>query len=149
MTIPASLKIFSFIYESRHFVLIPLYAIWIIGGIYLLFKLKKVFFLWLLIFPLVLAPLHIAFVYSGWHYRMELRDRFARTPAGDININRMPSVIRHEYAKHDHHPRFRDIKAQVAAALLLFPLLYLAGGGFFVLFTFLRNSRTQEESPKT
>ena len=138
MTIPASLKIFSFIYESRHFVLIPLYAIWIIGGIYLLFKLKKVFFLWLLIFPLVLAPLHIAFVYSGWHYRMELYDRYAKAPHGGHDIDCMPPVIRAEYAKHDYHPRFRDMKAMVFSSIVITPFLYIMGGLAFLVLALLR-----------
>ena len=98
MTIPDDLKIFSFIYEYRFFALVPLYALWIAGGFYFLFRLKKVFFLWLLIFPLVLSPLHIAFVYSGWHYRMELYDRFAKTPHGWHDIDCMPPAIRAEYA---------------------------------------------------
>ena len=148
MTLPEDLKFFSTIYEIRYYVLLPLLILWGICACYLHFRLKKSFFLWLLILPLFIQVLHIGTIWCGWHYRMELRERFARTPAGDININRMPSVIRHEYAKHGYHPRFRDIKAQFAATLLLFPLLYLAGGGFFVLFTFLRNSRTQEESPQ-
>ncbi len=138
MTIPASLKIFSFIYESRHFVLIPLYAIWIIGGIYLLFKLKKVFFLWLLIFPLVLAPLHIAFVYSGWHYRMELYDRYAKAPHGGHDIDCMPPPIRAEYAKHDYHPRFRDMKAMVFGTIVITPFLYVMGSLAFLVLALLR-----------
>ena len=138
MTIPANLKIFSFIYESRHFVLIPLYAIWIIGGIYLLFKLKKVFFLWLLIFPLVLAPLHIAFVYSGWHYRMELYDRYAKAPYGGHDIDCMPPPIRAEYAKHDYHPRFRDMKAMVFGTIVITPFLYVMGSLAFLVLALLR-----------
>ena len=44
MTIPDDLKIFSYIYEYRFFALVPLYALWIAGGFYFLFRLKKVFF---------------------------------------------------------------------------------------------------------
>lgn len=138
MTIPTSLKIFSFIYESSHFVLIPLYALWLIGGIYLLFKLKKVFFLWLLIYPLVLSPLHIAFVYSGWHYRMELYDRYAKAPNGGHDIDCMPPPIRAEYAKHDYHPRFRDMKAMVFGTIVITPFLYIMGGLAFLVLALLR-----------
>ena len=138
MTIPTSLKFFSFIYESSHFVLIPLYALWIIGGIYLLFKLKKVFFLWLLIFPLVLSPLHIAFVYSGWHYRMELYDRYAKAPNGGHDIDCMPPPIRAEYAKHDYHPRFRDMKVMVFGTIVITPFLYVMGGLAFLVIALLR-----------
>ena len=133
MTIPDDLKIFSYIYEYRFFALVPLYALWIAGGFYFLFRLKKVFFLWLLIFPLVLSPLHIAFVYSGWHYRMELYDRFAKTPHGWHDIDCMPPAIRAEYAKHNYHPRFRDIKALAAGTIVLTPLLYALGGVTFIV----------------
>ena len=70
MTIPDDLKIFSLIYECRFWFLIPLYMAWMLGGFYFLFRSKKVFFLWLLIFPLLLSPVQIAFVYSGWHYQI-------------------------------------------------------------------------------
>ena len=147
MTIPADLKIFSFIYEYRNFVLLPLIVFWLSGGCYLLFKLKKVFFLWILIFPLVIQPLQIAFVYSGWHYRMELRERFARTDRGYIDsftskavdINLMPSVIRAEYAKHDYRPRFRDIKALAVGAIVIIPILYALGGLAFVIITLIKD----------
>ena len=105
--IPDDLKVFSLIYEYRGFVLWPLLVLWLAGGCFWLFKLKKVFFLWLLIFPLVLQPLQIAFVYSGWHYRMELRDRFAKTPHGWHDLDCMPPTIRAEYAKHNYRPRYR------------------------------------------
>ena len=131
MTIPDDLKIFSYIYEYRFFALVPLYALWIAGGFYFLFRLKKVFFLWLLIFPLVLSPLQIAFVYSGWHYRMELYDRFAKTPHGWHDIDCMPPAIRAEYAKHNYRPRFRDIKALAVGTIVLTPLLYVMGGTAF------------------
>ena len=134
--IPDDLKIFNFIYEYRLYVLIPLYTAWILGGFYFLFKLKKIFFLWLLIFPLLLSPLNIAFVYSGWHYRMVLRDRFAKADSGwtdshsshSIDIDLMPPEIRAEYAKHDYHPRFRDMKAMCVGVVVFTPILYILGG---------------------
>ena len=104
MSIPDELKIFSLIYEYRYIVLFPFIFLWIVGGFYFLLRLKKVFFLWLLIFPLVLSPLQIAFVYSGWHYRMELYDRFAKTPQGWHDIDHMPPAIRAEYARHNTIP---------------------------------------------
>ena len=133
MTIPDDLKIFSLIYEYRHFILFPLIALWTAGGFYFLFRLKKVFFLWLLIFPLCLSPLQIAFVYSGWHYRMELYDRFAKTPHGWHDIDCMPPTIRAEYAKHNYHPRFRDMKALGVGTVVLTPLLYILGGLIFIV----------------
>ena len=131
MNPPKDLIIFSFIYEYHHFVLLPLVVLWIAGGFYFLFRLKKVFFLWLLIFPLLISPLQIACVYSGWHYRMELYDRFAKTPHGWHDIDCMPPAIRAEYAKHNYRPRFRDIKALAVGTIVLTPLLYVMGGTAF------------------
>ena len=138
MNIPDDLKIYSFIYEYFNWVFLPLTAIWIAGGIYLMIRVKKVFFLWLLIFPLVLSPLQIACVYSGWHYRMELYDRFAKTPHGWHDIDYMPPAIRAEYAKHDYRPRFRDIKALAVGTVVLTPILYALGGLAFGISAGLR-----------
>lgn len=146
MTIPTDLKIFSFIYEYRLWVLVPLYTVWIMIGFHFLIRLKKVFFLWLLIFPLLLSPLNIAFVYSGWHYRMELRDRFARDKTGwsdpytgyPINLNVMPPEILAEYAKHDYHPRFRDMKAMFFGTIVLTPFLFALGGLSFLIIILIR-----------
>ena len=138
MNIPDDLKIYSFIYEYFNWVFLPLTALWIAGGIYLIVRVKKVFFLWLLIFPLVLSPLQIACVYSGWHYRMELYDRFAKTPHGWHGIDYMPPAIRAEYAKHDYRPRFRDIKALAVGTVVLTPILYALGGLAFVISAGLR-----------
>ena len=139
MNIPDDLKIYSFIYEYFNWVFFPLTAIWIVGGLYFVIRVKKVFFLWLLIFPLVLSPLQIACVYSGWHYRMELYDRFAKTPHGWHDIDYMPPVIRAEYAKHNYRPRFRDIKALVVGTIVITPILYLSGGLVFVIITLIKN----------
>lgn len=91
-----------------------------------------VFFLWLLIFQLLLPLLYIAFVYCGWHFRMELYRRFAETPSGGHDIDCMPPEIRMEYARQDFHPRFRDIKAMRAGTVVLTPLLYAIGGMAFI-----------------
>lgn len=131
--IPEELKIFSVIYEYRYLVLFPLYSLWATGGAYFLWRLKKVFFIWLLLFTLVLSPLQIACVYSGWHYRMELYDRFAKTPHGWHDIDTMPPEIRAEYAKHDYRPRFRDMKAMGVGTVVLTPIVYMLGGLLYVL----------------
>ena len=89
------------------------------------------FFLWLLIFPLLISPLQIACVYSGWHYRMELYERFAKAKHGGHDIDCLPPVIRAEYAKHNYRPRFRDIKALAVGTIVLTPLLYVMGGTAF------------------
>ena len=148
MNIPDDLKIYSFIYEYFNWVFLPLTAIWIAGGIYLMIRVKKVFFLWLLIFPLVLSPLQIACVYSGWHYRMELYDRFAKTPHGWHDIDYMPPAIRAEYAKHNYHPRFRDMKSMGVGTIVLTPLLYALGGLAFITISSIKswlNRRKKDE----
>ena len=149
MNIPDDLKIYSFIYEYFNWVFLPLTAIWIAGGIYLMIRVKKVFFLWLLIFPLVLSPLQIACVYSGWHYRMELYDRFAKTPHGWHDIDYMPPEIRAEYAKHNYHPRFRDMKSMGVGTIVLTPLLYALGGLAFITISSIKswlNRRKKDEN---
>ena len=148
MIVPDDLKIFSLIYEYHHFVLFPLVLLWIVGCFYFLLRLKKVFFLWLLIFPLVLSPLQIAFVYSGWHYRMELYDRFAKTPQGWYDIDHMPPVIRAEYARHNYHPRFRDIKALAAGTVVVTPVLYALGVSLFVVITLIKNLLDRKKAAK-
>ncbi len=155
--IPEDLKIFSLIYEYSDFVILPLLAIYAAGGLYLLFRLKKIFFLWLLIFPLVICPLEIAFTYCGWHYRMELRNRFAGTDnngfadlftSRPVDIDLMPPEIRAEYAKHDYHPRYRDMKTLVASAIVSVPILYVFGGlAFLIIFMF--KEMFVREKPKT
>ena len=141
MDLPEDLKIFSMIYEYRGYVLLPLLAAWLCAGGWLLLRGRKSFFLALLFFPLCIQPLNLAAVYCGWQYRMELRDRYARSPVGwrdefsrgAVNITLMPPEIRAEYAKHNYHPRFRDLKAMTAGIVVFTPLLYLAGGGLFLL----------------
>ena len=148
MRIPDELKIFSLIYEYRYIVLFPFIFLWIVGCFYFLLRLKKVFFLWLLIFPLVLSPLQIAFVYSGWHYRMELYDRFAKTPQGWHDIDHMPPAIRAEYARHNYHPRFRDMKAMAAGTVVITPILYALGGSLFVIIALIKNRLNRKKTAK-
>lgn len=136
MEIPFELKIFSWIYEAGSWVLLLLLAGWFFCAWKLMCRARKVFFLWLLIFPLFLQPVQIAVVWCGWHYRMELRNRYARSDSGWtdrftehlVDIDRMPPAIRAEYAKHNYHPRFRDLKALAAGTIVFTPLLYLFGG---------------------
>ena len=128
--VPDDLKIFSWIYEYRGFVLLPLLIGWVVILWRLLIRRRKVFFLWLLVLPVVIQGLNVAAVYSGWHYRMELRDRFARVPGdrfGATDINLMPPEIHAEYAKHNYHPRYRDVKAGIVGAVVVTLLLYPLG----------------------
>ena len=146
--IPDDLKIFSLIYEYRAYVLLPLLAAWIVGAGYLLCRRKRIFFLWLALFPIVIQGLGVAAIYSGWHYRMELRDRFARRPDDPptyININLMPPAIRAEYAKHNYRPRYRDIKASIAGIIVMTPLLYAVGGTLFAIAVIWHNSKKKSD----
>ena len=130
MAVPGDLKIFDLIYEFRLFALVPLFLAWLLILRHLLIRRKRVFFLWLLVLPMVIQGLNVGAVYSGWHYRMELRDRFARVPGdrtGAININLMPPEIGAEYAEHNYHPRFRDVKAGIVGMVFMTVLLYPLG----------------------
>ena len=105
MEIPASLKIFNIIYECRLWLIIPLAVVWsVFLSMQLYHRKRKAFFITLAALPLVILPIAVATTWSGWHYRMELRDRFAP----NTNINQMPPAVHAEYARHDFHPRFRD-----------------------------------------
>ena len=130
MEIPASLKIFNVIYECRLWLLVPLAIAWFVYAAILLRRRKHLFFVWLLALPLVILPIAVATTWSGWHYRMELRDRFAP----NTNINQMPPAIHAEYARHDFQPRFRDVKAMILWNLLLIPLTVLGGGAVWRIF---------------
>lgn len=127
MEIPASLKIFKFIYEYRLWLLIPLAVIWIIFATILLFYRRKSFLLVLAILPFVLQLSSITTTWSGWNYRMGLRNRYAQIPNmhNTIDIDRMPPAIRAEYAKHDYHPRFSDVKRMILWNILLLPVTCL------------------------
>ncbi|MBQ6473091.1 MAG: hypothetical protein IJJ33_13990 [Victivallales bacterium] len=128
--IPMVLRIFRAIYEWRFWYLIPLFIVCGVYASWLLHRRRKRFFVWLLVFPLFIGGLWIAATYCGWHYRMELRQRFAAysPDTNAYSIDRMPADIRHEYAKHDYRPRFRDVKAMVLWDILYLPLLYAIGG---------------------
>jgi hypothetical protein len=127
MEIPASLKIFNVIYECRLWLLISLAIIWIIFAAILLFFRRKSFLVILAILPFFLQLASIATTWSGWHYRMGLRNRYAQIPnmQNAIDIDRMPPAIRSEYAKYDYHPRFSDVKRMILWNILLLPVTCL------------------------
>ena len=130
MEIPASLKIFSIIYECRLWLIIPLAVVWsVFLSMQLYHRKRKAFFITLAALPLAILPIAVATTWSGWHYRMELRDRFAP----NTNINQMPPAIHAEYARHDFHPRLRDVKAMILWNLLLIPLTALGGGAVWLM----------------
>jgi hypothetical protein len=136
MEIPASLKIFNIIYECRLWLIIPLAVVWsVFLSMQLYHRKRKAFFITLAALPLAILPLAVTTTWSGWHYRMELRDRFAQIPNqnGAIDINLMPPSIHAEYARHDFHPRLRDVKAIILWNLLLMPLTALGGGAVWFM----------------
>ena len=126
--IPLELKIFSCIYECGRWLVLILSAAWFFYALLLMIRLNRRFWLWLLIWPCIIGPMQIGITWCGFHYRMELYDRFAKTPQGWHNINVMPPEARAEYAKHDYHPRARDLKAQTAGCIVMLPFLYFCGG---------------------
>ncbi|MBQ4479500.1 MAG: hypothetical protein II943_02570 [Victivallales bacterium] len=126
MEISASLKLLRFFYEARLYLLIPLCILWVAYAIHLGRQRDKLLRLWLLALPMVILPLHLATTYCGYRYRMELRDRYAQVPGqptGTYDISLMPNDISTEYARHDFHPRARDLKAQALCILLLLLLM--------------------------
>ena len=127
--LPISLLILRTIYEWRLWVVLPLTLAWLVYAAYLLLHHRKWFFVWLLVFPIFIGPLDIAATYCGWHYRMGLRQRYATVSPTDktYSINRMPPDILQEYARHDYHPRLRDIKAKVLGNTLLLCLFCAIG----------------------
>ena len=125
--IPFELKIFSIIFEVGRWLTLAFTLAWFVYALLLMIRRNRRFWLWLLVFPCVILPLNIGSTWCGWHYRMELRDRYATDEHGWTDIDRMPPAIRAEYAKHDYHPRFRDIKAQIIGCIVMLPAVYFFG----------------------
>ena len=133
--IPFELQIFSIIYECGCRLTPILAFAWFFYALLLMIRLDRRFWRWLAVLSLVILPLNVGFTWCGWHYRMELRDRYARDKNGwtdpytkyPVNIRKMPPEILAEYAKHDCHPRFRDIKAQIVGCIVMFPAVYFFG----------------------
>ena len=80
-----------------------------------------------MIFPLVFGALNFCVTWCGFHYRMELRDRWGKY-RGNVNIDLMPPNIRREYAKHDYHPRERNVKGAVIQIPVLAVVMLLFSG---------------------
>ena len=84
--IPFELKFFSYIYECGRLLTLILALAWLVYALWLLIRSNRWFRLWLLVFPCVILPLNVGFTWCGFHYRMELRDRYARTGSGWCRI---------------------------------------------------------------
>ena len=128
MEIPFGLSIFSWIYEIGRWIVLIL----LIGGLLFSFILplwrKPVLLLFGVIFPLLFGALNFGVTWCGFHYRMELRHRYGKTPEGLVNIDLMPPEIRREYGKHDYHPRERNVKGAIIQIPVLAVLMLLFSG---------------------
>ena len=148
--IPFELKIFNIIYECGRWVTPVLAFVWFFYALLLMIRLDRRFWWWLAVLSLVVLPLGIGFTWCGFHYRMELYDRFARTPQGWHDIRVMPPEVRAEYAKHDYHPRARNLKAQPITCIVLLPVAYFFGmiGWFLtcaVRETFIKRGKDEQK----
>ena len=140
MDIPFDIKIFNWIYESGKYLLPLLFVLWLtwLFGVIILRR-RKQFLLTSAAF-LIFCTLSAAFTWSGWHYRMELRERYAVVQPSSANgektynINRMPADIRREYAKDGYRPRKRGVVAQVVWVILLTPVTLLVQGMLYLIF---------------
>lgn len=144
--LPLKLNILRTIYNIRLWIVVPLEIAWLAFTIMLLIKRRKTFFICLLVLPLLIVPLDILATYSGWKYRMELRESYATTPYGkdSYDITKMPDAIQNEYARNDYHPRFRDIKAMLLGDAIILPCVILLGSGAWLL---RKRKTTKENQP--
>ena len=154
MDIPFDIKIFNWIYESGKYLLPLLFVLWLTWLFCVVILRKRKQFLLTSAAFLMFCLLNAAFTWSGWHYRMELRERYAaiRLPATGgqkgYDIGRMPADIRREYAKDGYGPRRRAVAAQVVWLILLIPLT-LAGQGMLYLAFFRRKKGENAPEPPT
>jgi len=151
MDIPFDIKMFNWIYESGKYLLPLLFVLWLTWLFCVIILRKRKQFLLTSAAFLTFCLLSAAFTWSGWHYRMELRERYAavRLPGTGgqkvYDIGRMPADIRREYAKDGYRPRRRAVAAQVVWLILLTPLT-LAGQGILYIAFFRR--KKDENAPE-
>ena len=126
--IPFELKIYSIVYEYGGRLTLILAFAWLVYALLLMIRLDRRFWWWLAVLSVVILPLNVGFTWCGWHYRMELRDRYAVDEHGWMNIYRMPPEVHAEYAKHDYRPRYRDVMGAAVWCVLLLPVVYGFGG---------------------
>ena len=136
MDIPFSITIFNWIYESGKYLLPFLFVLWLTWLICTAVLRKRKQFLCTSAVFFLYCILSIFFTWSGWHYRMKLRDRYAVVQAGEpgwrdsdngkvYNIARMPDDIRREYAKDGYSPRRRGVVSQIILTIILIPFVLL------------------------
>ncbi|OGV38507.1 MAG: hypothetical protein A2020_13175 [Lentisphaerae bacterium GWF2_45_14] len=100
----------------------------------------------ILLLPLFSFALCNACIWSGFHYRMELRERFGRDERGNININRMPQDIRSKYDANDGHPRLRDCKGVLLWGWFALPFYCLTLSPFYLII--LKTTRKSDNVPR-
>lgn len=136
MNIPFDIKIFSWIYESGKYLLPLLLVLWLTWLCCVIILRKKKQFLFTSVMFLLFCVINAFFTWCGWHYRMELRERYALVQAGKsgwldtqtgkvYNINLMQSDIRWEYEKNSSSPRRRGVIAQIIWGIVLTPVTLL------------------------
>ena len=154
MDIPFEIKIFNWIYESGKYLLPLLFVLWLTWLICVTILRRRKQFLCTSAAFLLFCMLGAAFTWCGWHYRMELRDRYAVVSDGIsgynsqkskvYNINLMPADIRREYAKDGYRPRRRGVIAQVIWVILLTPVTLL---GQWILYRIFFRRKKDAEGP--
>ena len=147
--IPFELKIYSIVYECGGRLTLILAFAWLVYALLLMIRLNRRFWWWLAVLSVVILPLNVGFTWCGWHYRMELRDRYAVDEHGWMNIYRMPPEVHAEYAKHDYRPRYRDVMGAAVWCVLLLPVVYGFGGLGWVCTAQVRgkNEKRGEDGP--
>ena len=152
MNIPFDIKIFNWIYESGKYLLPLLLVLWLTWLCCTVILRKKKQFLFTSVMFLLFCITSVFFTWCGWHYRMELRERYALVQNGEnnfldnqtgkvYNTNLMPPDIRREYEKDNCRPRRRGVIAQVIWVILLTPITLL--GQWFLYLIYFRNRKTE------
>ena len=158
MDIPFDIKIFNWIYESGKYLLPLLFVLWLTWLICVTILRRKRQFLCTSAAFLLYCILGAVFTWCGWHYRMELRDRYAVVSSGTpewkesrkgkvYNINLMPADIRREYAKDGYRPRLRGVIAQFVWVILLTPLTLSGQWILYRIYFRCRKNEDETESP--
>ena len=133
MEIPFELSIFSWIYEIGRWVVLTLLVAGLLFCFFLPLWRKPVLLIFCVIFPILFGAVNFCVTWCGFHYRMELRDRWGKDSLGNVNISLMPPEIRREYAKHDYHPRKRNLKGAIVQIPALAVLMFLISGGVWIV----------------
>lgn len=132
MSIPWDIKIFSWIYESGKYLLPLIFVLWLTWLISVVILRKRKQFLFTSAAFILFFALGTVFTWCGWHYRMELRERYAVVQTDETvcsnktyNIDLMPYDVKNEYKKNGSRPHYRGVVAQVILTVIVIPLTLL------------------------